>query len=225
MPLGAMARLCAAHGAELFVDAIQACGSMPLDAAALGLDYLACGAHKWLMGIEGAGFLWIRPGREQALRPVLAGWLSHQDPVAFLTRGPGHLRHDRPLRREASALEGGSLPSASQAALLAALELLLGLGVPAIHAHANQLLDALEPGLAARGLEVLRAAEPSARSAFFSARPPPGRDGPRLREALLARGVVVACPDGLLRFAPHWPCAPEEVGRVLSALDEALASP
>jgi hypothetical protein len=44
-------------------------------------------------------------------------------------------------------------------------------------------------------------------------------------QPLLARGVAVACPDGLLRFAPHWHCAPEEVERVLSALDEALASP
>lgn len=225
MPLAEMAALASRHGAEIFVDAIQACGAVPVDAPALGVDYLAGGAHKWLMGIEGAGFLWIRPGRAAALRPVLAGWLSHEDPLAFLVRGPGHLRYDRPVRREASALEGGSSSAASQAALLAAVELLLGLGIPAVHAHANACLDRLAPGLAARGFEVLRAAEPSARSAFFSARPPPGADAPRLREWLLARGVTVACPDGLLRFAPHWPNDPAEADLVLAALDGALAEP
>jgi selenocysteine lyase/cysteine desulfurase len=227
MPLAEMATLCARHGAEICVDAIQALGAVPLDAPALGLDYLACGAHKWLMGIHGAGFLWIRPGRAAALRPWLAGWLSHQDPVSFLTRGPGHLRYDRPLRREASALEAGSSAGASQAALLASLEVLEGLGVPAVHRHANLLLDALEPGLRARGFGVLRAADPARRSAFFSARPPPGVDAPRLRDALASRGVAVAIPDGLVRFAPHWPNGPGEVEVVLSAIDESLgdASP
>jgi selenocysteine lyase/cysteine desulfurase len=222
MPLAEMAALCARHGAEIFVDAIQALGAVPLDAAALGIDYLACGAHKWLMGIHGAGFLWIRPGRAAALRPWLAGWLSHPDPVAFLTRGPGHLRYDRPVRPEASALEAGSSATACQAGLLASIEILEALGVAAIHAHANRLLDRLEPGLAARGFEVLRPAEPARRSAFFSARPPPGVEAPGLREALASRGVAVAIPDGLVRFAPHWPNHPDEVEYVLGAVDEAL---
>ncbi len=224
MPLAEMAALAARHGAEICVDAIQALGAVPLDAAALGLDYLACGAHKWLMGIHGAGFLWIRPGRAAALRPWLAGWLSHQDPVSFLTRGPGHLRYDRPLRREASALEAGSSSTASQAALLASLEILEALSVPAIHAHANRCLDRLEPGLAARGFGVLRSAHPGRRSAFFSARPPVGVEAPWLRDALAARGVAVAIPDGLVRFAPHWPNRPEEADQVLGAIDDALAS-
>lgn len=222
MPLGEMAALAHRHGAEIFCDAIQACGSTPLDAAALGLDYVASGAHKWIMGIHGAGFLWLAPGRAAALRPHLAGWLSHEDPVSFLTRGPGHLRYDRPIRAGASALEGGSSSEAGQAALLAALELLLGLGVPAIHAHANAFLDRLVPGLLARGLVPTRESDPARRSAFCSAAPPPGVDPVRLRDALGARGVAVSLPDGLLRFAPHWPNALEEVELVLGALDEGL---
>nr|MDQ2643310.1 aminotransferase class V-fold PLP-dependent enzyme [Myxococcota bacterium] len=49
MPLARIGALCHRYGAELAVDAIQACGVVPLDANALGVDYLACGAHKWLM--------------------------------------------------------------------------------------------------------------------------------------------------------------------------------
>lgn len=224
MPLAEMAALAARYGAELFVDAIQACGAVPVNAPALGIDYLACGAHKWLMGIHGAGFLWIRPGRAAALRPWLAGWQSHEEPFSFLVRGPGHLRYDRPIRREASALEAGSSSTASQAALLASLELLQGLGIPAIHAHLAAYLDLLAPGLAARGFEVLRSADPARRSGFFSARPPPGVDPVALRDGLAARGVAIAIPDGLVRFAPHWPNAPAEVPLVLAALDEWIAA-
>jgi selenocysteine lyase/cysteine desulfurase len=222
MPLAEMAALAAGHGAEIFVDAIQACGAVPLDAAGLGLDYLACGAHKWLMGIQGTGFLWVRPGRARDLQPHLAGWLSHEDPLAFLLRGPGHLRPDRPLRHDASALEPSSPSLPSQAALLASLEILLGLGVPAILSHAAALCDRLEEVLRARGFESLRAGDASRRSAFFSARLPAGVDGPRLRAALAERGVVAALPDGLLRLAPHWPNAPGEAEVVAAALDEAI---
>ena len=96
MPLGQMAALCHQHNAELIVDGIQAIGIVPLDLAKLGVDYLAGGGHKWLMGLEGCGFLYVAPGR--TLVPRVAGWLSHQEPVGFLMEGAGLLRYDRPMR-------------------------------------------------------------------------------------------------------------------------------
>ena len=175
------------------------------------------------MGLHGTGFLWVRPGRAAALRPHLAGWLSHEQAATFLSGAPGQLRHDRPIRSDARMLEGGSSAGVSQAALLASVELLLGLGVPAIHAHANAWLDRLEPHLGPLGLESLRAPDPARRSAFFSARLPPGVDAAALQRRLAAAGVAVNVPDGLVRFAPHWPNALEEAGVVAGALREALA--
>ncbi len=224
MPLRALSRLCARHGAQLFVDAIQALGVVPLDAALLEVDYLASGAHKWLMGAEGAGFLYVRPERATALRPALAGWLSHVDPVAFLSEGPGHLRYDRPIRREAGAFEAGSTSVLSQAALDAALAILLELGIPAIEAHVNAYLDRLEPLLLERGFTGLRAREPGRRSGILSAVPPPGHEARAIRDGLAAAGVAVAIPDGVVRFSPHWHSAWEVEGPSLGgALDAALA--
>jgi selenocysteine lyase/cysteine desulfurase len=222
MPLGELAALAHRHGAELFVDAIQALGAVPLDARAAGVDYLASGAHKWLMAAEGAGFLYVKRARLAALRPALAGWLSHEDPVSFLTQGAGHLRYDRPLRGEASLFEAGSSSALSQAALEASLDVLLALGIPAIHAHVNRYLDLVEPALVARGFASLRAADPARRSGILSLLPPAGVDVVRLREALVAQGVVTAIPDGAVRVAPHWPNGVAEVERVVAAFDRAL---
>jgi len=223
MPLALMAELCARYGAELFVDAIQALGVVPFDAGQLGVDYVAAGAHKWLMGSEGAGVLYVRPERVAQLRPALAGWLSHEDPASFLTEGKGHLRYDRPLRQEASVFEASSSSSLSQAALAASLEILLGLGIDNIHRHVNRYLDRLEPGLKARGFASRRSREPSRRSGILSLEAPPGSDAKALRAALKEAGVAVAIPDGLVRFAPHWPNDPErEVDGVLAAVDRAL---
>jgi hypothetical protein len=35
-------------------------------------------------------------------------------------------------------------------------------------------------------------------------------------------GVACAIPDGVLRFAPHWPNALDEVEQVLLSADEAI---
>lgn len=218
MPLRELAALCARHGAELFVDAIQALGAVPLDAAALGVDYLACGAHKWLMGAEGAGFLYVRPERLAALRPALAGWLSHEEALSFLAE-PGQLRYDRPIRREATLFEAGSASALSQAALDASLGLILELGPAAIRPHVSRYLDRLEPLLAARGFASRRPRDPARRGPFLSAAPPAGRSPRQLREALLREGVAVATPDGLVRFAPHWP---NDAERELPAIEAAL---
>src|SRR5690606_16066073 len=81
MPIDAIAERAHAAGAEVFVDAIQGCGVVPIDVSRAGIDYLGCGSHKFLMGLEGAAFLYVRPDRAAALVPRVAGWLSHEDPL------------------------------------------------------------------------------------------------------------------------------------------------
>lgn len=223
MPLAAMAELAHRHGAEICVDAVQALGAMPLDVGALGIDYLAAGGHKWLMGPLGAGVLWARPERAAALRPHLAGWLSHEHAVRFLTDGPGHLRYDRPIRARADLVESGVAADVPLAGLEAALGPILALGVEAIRAHVGRYLDRLELELVALGFASARAREPARRSGILSVRPPAGGQVGALARALAARGVAAATPDGWLRFSPHWPNALDEVPRVVEAVRDALA--
>lgn len=48
------------HGALVYADIIQAAGTMPLDIRALGVDMAACSTYKWLFGVFGAGFVYVR---------------------------------------------------------------------------------------------------------------------------------------------------------------------
>lgn len=222
MPLAEIGALCRVHGAELFVDAIQACGVVPIDVEAMQIDYLACGSHKWLMGLEGVAFLYVRQARAAALRPVEAGWLSHEEGLRFLLEGAGHLRYDRPIRTRADFVEGGAAPVVVLAALEAAVEPITTLGVPAILEHVQAWHDALEPGLVARGFESLRSGVAAQRSGILSVLPPAGVSVVALHAALGQRGISCAIPDGRLRFSPHWPNALGEVPVVLDAVDESL---
>jgi selenocysteine lyase/cysteine desulfurase len=222
MPLTEIAALCRRYGAELCVDAIQACGSLPVDVTALGIDYLVCGGHKWMMALDGAGFLYARPEAARALVPRTAGWLSHEDGAAFLFRGPGELRYDRQLKQGVPVFEGSSASTVGFAALEAALDPILDLGPNAIFAHITNYLDALESGLTERGIRTLRARQPGRRSGILSFVPPSEVKAIDLVMALRAHGVLASMPDGLVRFAPHFPNSQSEIGIVLGALDEAL---
>jgi len=221
MPLQAIGEVCRARGVTLAVDAIQAAGVVPLDLRALPIDLLAGGAHKWLMGVEGAGYVYVSEDLARHLRPRVAGWLSHVDGIGFLFEGEGRLRYDRPLREAPAVLELGSQSVAGFAALRAGLAMIRGLGVAAIHAHVNAWLDAFEPQAVALGFESLRSPHPEARSGVLALRPRRGVDLPRLHAALAARGVAVTTPDGLLRVAPHGFNPLEEVPRVVAALADA----
>jgi cysteine desulfurase / selenocysteine lyase len=223
MPLERIATLCHAHGAELAVDAVQALGCVPLDVRALGIDYLAAGSHKWLLGIDGAGVLYARNSLAARLRPVAVGAMSHVNALA-LFGGPGELRYDRPLRPDVRVFEGGMLSCVSCSALDASVSLLLQLGPAAIHRHVNGYLDLLEAGMRARGFVSLRAPDAARRSGILGLRLPPSAAGGALWLAtqLAARGITCSSPDGVLRFAPHFANATDEVPRVLAAVDDAL---
>lgn len=222
MPLAEMTALCHEHGAEIFVDAIQALGATPVDVS-WGIDYLSSGSHKHLMGAEGTGFLYVADRCAAAMKPRLAGWLGHQDPVAFLVSDEPKLRYDNPLKRGAPALEIGTSNVIGLAALGASLELLGALGVPAIHAHVDAYLQELEAGLVERGFRSHRAKALALRSSLLSVTVPRDVRLSKLAAALRDRGVVCNTPDGLMRFAPHWPNSPAEVPLVLDAVDRALA--
>lgn len=223
MPLAEMASLCHRYDAEIFVDAIQALGATPVDVS-WGVDYLSTGSHKHLMGSEGAGFLYVAERCAATMKPRLAGWLGHRDPVAFLTGDEPQLRYDNPLKRGAPALEIGTSNVIGLAALGASLELIAELGVPAIHAHVDVYLQQLGAGLEERGFRSHRATAPELRSTLLSVSVPDGVRLSKLAAALRDRGVVCNTPDGLMRFAPHWPNAHAEVPAILDAVDDALAA-
>ncbi|MBA3546557.1 MAG: aminotransferase class V-fold PLP-dependent enzyme [Nannocystis sp.] len=226
MPVAEMAALCHESGAELFVDAIQALGVCPLDVGASGIDYLSAGSHKWMMGTEGLACLYVRRDRVAALRPNVAGWLSHEDGLEFLFGGADQLRYDRAIRKRADFVEGGAYNTIGCVALAASLDLILALGVPAIFDHVLTYLDELEDGLCVRGFTSLRARAVSERSGILSVHPPRNVHVADLQRALADGGIACSTPDGALRFAPHWPNDMNaEIPRVLAAIDTALGNP
>ena len=76
LPLHPLIQACRQHNpkALILVDAAQSVGVLPLNLAALSVDYYAFTGHKWWCGPDGLGGLYIRPSRLDTLEPTFIGW-------------------------------------------------------------------------------------------------------------------------------------------------------
>jgi cysteine desulfurase/selenocysteine lyase len=81
--LKAFADFCRSHKIYSCVDAIQAVGNIPLDCHETGIDFLASGSQKWLLGPVGCGIVYARKEHLEKLFVPLVGWTSHLYPEYF----------------------------------------------------------------------------------------------------------------------------------------------
>ena len=70
-PVAAIGQVAKRRGVRYLIDGAQALGAMPVDVRALGCDLYAFPGHKSLLGPQGSGGLYIRPGVK--LNPLREG--------------------------------------------------------------------------------------------------------------------------------------------------------
>lgn len=71
MPIDKIGALAKKYGLLFMVDGAQTAGHIPIDVEKLNIDLLALPGHKGLLGPQGTGLLYVRPGVE--LQPIISG--------------------------------------------------------------------------------------------------------------------------------------------------------
>jgi cysteine desulfurase/selenocysteine lyase len=208
--LNAIGAICKRHHCFFFVDAIQGLGAFPLDVEAAQIDALAADGHKWLLGPEGCGILYVRKSRQDSIFPEEFGWTTVAGYNDYASR-------DMALRQDAGRYECGTLNTIGCFGIRASLELLLEIGTGRISAAVQGLADQLVIGGLNKGYQLLGDRTPQ-NGAGIIAIQKPGIDSRKVAHDLKQRGIVTAPRQGWVRLSPHFYISPEEIDRVIEAL-------
>lgn len=207
--LPALAEQAHRAGALLCVDATQALGRVPVPLA--GVDYLVASSYKWLLGTHGLGVVYLSAGLRERLRPATLGWYSVQNLFS-----PD--RFERYEAKPGAARLATGMPNFPAIyALRRGVEVLLQIGVDAIHQALEPLVRGLREGFARLGLDVLTPAGDEWRSGIVSFSHP---DAERIGAALERAGVIVWAGDGRVRASVHLYNDQPDIARLLASLEE-----
>lgn len=208
--LNAIGKICKKGNCFFFVDAIQGLGAFPLDVEAAHIDALSADGHKWLVGPEGCGILYVRKSRQDSIFPEEFGWTNVAGYNDYSSR-------DMALREDAGRYECGTLNTIGCYGLRASIELLLEAGVERLAPAIQSLADQLASGAVDKGYQLLGDRTPE-NGAGIIAIQKPGLDSRKIVYDLKQKGIIAAPRQGWVRFSPHFYISPEDIERVVDAL-------
>lgn len=208
--LEAVGEICRTHGCFFFVDAIQGLGAFPLSVRRAHVHALAADGHKWLLGPEGCGVLYVRRDVQDQVQPVELGWTNFAHYADYSAR-------DLTLRPDAGRYECGTLNTIGIFGLRAAIDFLLEVGVERIAPVVQDLADRIADGVLSKGYEVLAARSAHTGAGIVSFRKD-GVDARQIVRILRDRNIIAAPRQGWVRVSPHFYVGTDGVDRLLREL-------
>jgi selenocysteine lyase/cysteine desulfurase len=205
-----------AHGAMVYVDAVQAAGAIPIDVKESDVDALGSASYKWLMGDMGLGFLYVKQDVIPRLKRTQYGYrqLAEFSYHAFPWDGPGIFPVEWKQAENASGLfEIGTYDNATIAALGYSLPLILKIGVENIQKHTQALLAPLRDELPRMGYACITPEDSHGPMATFLV-----ADAKKTASALKSSKVDVSLSTGRMRISPSIYNDEGDVQKLLAAL-------
>jgi len=193
-----------------YVDAYQSLGTMPIDVKALDVDFLASGNLKFLMGVPGIAFLYVRKTLIGSLHPTVTGWFGRENPYAFETT-------KLDWSPTASRFDTGTAPMVNAYIARAGMDIILSIGVDKIRAWHDVLAYRLYDGGRARGFAIPNHPDYPEKTVTTAFLVP---DAHAVEEKMRVRGVLPSARGPVLRFAPHFYSTVDDVDNALDLLKE-----
>lgn len=213
--LPVISRFCFDRGIFLVVDAAHAAGSFELNLQETHVDAVSAPGHKWQLGPNGTGFLYVRRALLPRLNPAFNGWMSNADAARFAdTRFFGF----KPTG-EARRFELGSTAYIPLTAYEIGLKLLRNSTMPLVEKHNMALAMRIRQTFEELGWRVCGTDLPSV---IVSAKPPETYSAADLHRALLEKQVYISLREGYLRVSPHLYNNTQDVDRLFAELKKLL---
>jgi cysteine desulfurase / selenocysteine lyase len=202
------------RGILFCLDAIQTLGALPTTVE--HVDFLAADAHKWLLGPCGAGIFYVRRELHEKLNPPVYGWHN--------VRSPNFVAQEKiEFRSGAVKYEAGTHNLLGVVGLIAAMELVLEIGVENIAAELLRKRALLVPALQGKGFTVLNADATADNASGIVSFCLPGKDLAALSQKLSDAGIVTSLRtdrkgQNYIRLSPHFYNTDAELQHLLEFL-------
>ena len=211
--LHALGQFCKDNGKLFCVDAIQSIGVTPIDVVAMHIDYLAADAHKWMMGPEGIGLMYVRRELIEKTRPLSVGWLSVVNPQDY-----GDINYT--LKPDAGRYECGTYNVPGLLAMKASLDLLETIGIEQISKRLRHLSGYVEKGLREKGYQIVSprgADEWGGGVSFTTTKHDQAQIVAKLRKE---HKTEIALREKRLRISAHYYNTEQQIDRLMARLPE-----
>ena len=196
------------------LDAIQTLGAFTTTTE--NVDMLAADAHKWLLGPCGAGLMYVRRSAQERLTPPIYGWHN--------VRCPNFVAQEQIVYRNGSQkYEAGTHNLLGIVGLVAAMELILEIGVQNISRELLRKRSWLVPALQEKGYTVLQADAGAEAGSCIISFFKPGAELAPLHQKLLDAGIITSLrgdrtSQKYIRLSPHFYNTDDELMRVIELI-------
>ncbi len=200
-------------GSLVFLDAYQGIGTHPIDVKALDVDMLVSGNLKFLCGIPGVAFMYVKPELTPHLKPAYTGWFGQENPFAFEI-------HKLDYARDARRFDNGTPPIMTAYIARAGMRLINDVGVDNIYQWTNRLSEYCIEGAQRRGLEIASPLDVRKKAPTTAIRVP--GDSHHVEQALKDLGIITSARSDVVRVAPHFFTRLEDIDYVLDSFVKVL---
>lgn len=206
-----LGEFCRKRDIFFFLDIIQAYGGRGFDLPAIGCHGAAADSHKWMLGPEGIGVLYLDGNARDKIEPLGAGWYNYD------VKGD-YLNYNAPMYKSGKKYELGTVNTIGIYGMLASMLFTEAIGLDQTWRHILELTDYAVEQLAPLGYRPFAPRGKNA-SGVVSFHAP---DGFNLKLAVgrLERDarVCVTNRSGRLRISPHLYNTRAEIDRLRDGL-------
>jgi selenocysteine lyase/cysteine desulfurase len=211
--IGTITEMVHAKGSLAYLDAYQGIGSHPIDVKALDIDILSSGNLKYLLGIPGIAFVYVKKELIPYMQPAFTGWFGQENPFAFDIH---HLDYAKDARR----FDNGTPPVLTSYIARAGMQVINEIGPASIQRWTDRLSEHCLEGARRRGLEIASPQDVRKKAPTTAIRV--GSDSHGVEVALKERKIVASARGDVVRFAHHFFTKPEDLDYALDSLVDIL---
>jgi selenocysteine lyase/cysteine desulfurase len=202
-------RVCKEKGIIFSVDAIQGLGAVRLDIEKFNIDFLASGTQKWLLGLQGLAFIYVRKEFQDKMKSAPIGWLAVKNAWNLLN-------FDLTTKETGERFQPGTLNNLGIYAFNSSMKLFKEFGFDEIEkqilSNSKYFIDELTKIGYDSPLLLLPEKHLSGIVSFKS------ENAQKIFDILSLKKIVCSLREGYIRFAPHFYNTTQDIDFVVNVL-------